>query len=52
MNHFMIIVVDKNVYLRITDKDQIKHEYRLEIRQLALLAEQTVVALSTMLRSK
>lgn len=51
MNHFMIINDSGHVFLRITEKDNIKHEYKLERRQLALLAEQSVQALSNIVRN-
>lgn len=51
MNHFMIIQTDNLTFLRITEKDNIKHEYKLDKRQLALLAEQSVQALSTVVRN-
>lgn len=51
-NHFMIIQMDGYAYLRITEKDNIKHEYKLDKTQLALLAEQSVQALGTMVRNR
>lgn len=51
MNHFMIINSGGHVFLRITERDNIKHEYKLDKRQLALLAEQSVQALSNMVRN-
>lgn len=51
MNHFMIVNIDGYVFLRITEKDNIKSEYKLNRRQLALLAEQSVQALSNIVRN-
>jgi len=50
MYHFMIIQLGDVAYLRITEKDNIKHEYKLDKRQLALLAEQSVQALGIIVR--
>lgn len=50
MQHFMIINMDGYVYLRITDKGNAQ-DYKLNRRQLALLAEQSVQALSNIIRN-
>lgn len=51
MNHFMIINMEGYVILRITEKGDIKNEYKLNRRQVALLAEQSVQALSNIVRN-